>query len=67
MTFSCPYNKTTQLTQIARSNMTITNNITREENQTTIEQLYCSAQLGGKVVCFVLSLKISNGLGNYYL
>ena len=47
--------------------MTITNNITREENQTTIEQLYCSAQLGGKVVCFVLSLKIINGLGNYYL
>ena len=46
--------------------MTITNNITREENQTTIE-LYYSAQLGGKVVCFVLSLKISNGLGNYYL
>lgn len=36
----------------------ITNNITREENQTTIEQQYCSAQLGGKVHGYLILLSV---------
>ena len=38
--------------------MMITNNITREENQTTIEQRYCSAQLGGKVHGYLILLSV---------
>jgi len=36
----------------------ITNNMTREENQTTIEELYCSAQLGGKVHEYLILLSV---------